>query len=131
MSNIQQTHELKALHTQKEKARAELEVLKTEQREHNRKVNELQEKIKGFDAKIKQLSEKAVKKGEIVVSEHAYLRYFTRVLGFDLEQIKKEIVSPASEAAILNFRNGTFPGSGFKIKVKDNTVVTLLTPEEE
>lgn len=130
MTTVKQSHELKALQTQREKALAELNAAKDEQKDTSKKVNDLLIKVKTLEGRIRGISEKAEANGDIVISEHAYLRYFTRVLGFDLEEVKKEMISPLAEAAIKQFKSGLFPGNGFKLKVKDNKVITLITDDE-
>jgi hypothetical protein len=61
------------------------------------------------------------------VSDHAFMRYFERVMGFDLEMIKQEILS----APILGFiqvlgGSGSFPNDGYNVVLKDNTVVSII-----
>jgi predicted nucleic acid-binding Zn-ribbon protein len=130
-TTVQQAHELKSLQTQKDKAKAELEAAKEEQRDSGRRVNDLTDKLRSIEDRIKKLSEKAAENGEVIVSEHAFLRYFERVLGYDLEDIRKKILNPTAEAAIKQFKSGVFPGQGFKLRVRNNKVVTLLTKEED
>lgn len=63
-----------------------------------------------------------------VISEHAYLRYFERVLGYDLEEISKIILSEK----VINLKDklgnsGEYPNeNGFKVVFKDNRVTTIL-----
>ncbi len=126
MSNIARTQELKSLQSQRDKIRGELEQAKTEQKDWSKKVNDLIDKLNFLDKKIATFAQK-----DVVVSEHAYLRYFTRVLGFDLEEIKMKILTPTAETAIREFLSGVFPnGDGVRLKVKDGVVVTILTKDD-
>lgn len=61
-----------------------------------------------------------------VVSEHALVRYFERVKGYDLEQINKEILTEPVKALIKKLGNGVYPVNGFKIKVQNGCVVTVI-----
>lgn len=122
------THdELKALQSQRDKTRASLELARAEQRDANKKVNDLHSKLTSLERRIKDLTYKAAEVGEIVVTEHAFLRYFERVLGMDLEEIRKKIVTPEIELQIKTLKSGVFPGEGYRLRVKDGAVVTLLT----
>ena len=122
--SVQTTIELKALQTRQDKLQAELKEAKNDLRESEKKVREIQAKLTSVEQQIKQLS---AAEADIIISEHAYLRYFTRVLGFDLEKIKEEILSPKIENAIHTLKSGVFPSEGFKLKVKNKTIVTLIT----
>jgi len=126
---------LKKLQTLETEARTTLETAKEEQRESSRKVNQASETLRGIRAEIRQLT---VGNPTVVVSEHAILRYFERVLGYDLEEIKMQIVPQQSQQQIAHFGGGTFPVNGhpdsghppFKIRVRNNTVVTVLTEDD-
>lgn len=61
------------------------------------------------------------------VSDHAVLRYLERVKGVDIESLKNEILSePVLKMVKTLGGNGKYPNSGFKLVMKDNTVVTIL-----
>ena len=53
------------------------------------------------------------------------LRYFERVLGYDLNEIRGMILSDQTKAFIDQFGSGKIPGQGFRIVVKDRTIVTI------
>lgn len=64
---------------------------------------------------------------EVVVSEHAMLRYCERVYGFNLDEIKAAILTPSVAASIKTFGDGKFPsGTGFTVVVKNRVVVSLM-----
>lgn len=126
-----QTHaELKGLQTQRDKLAGELKAAIQESENAKRLVGDLRQRLQAVESKIKALNEECQNKGEIVVTEHAYLRYFERVLGFDLDQVKKEIVTPELEGLIKNFKTGVFPGKGFSLRVKNGTITTLVGTEK-
>jgi len=65
---------------------------------------------------------------EIIISEHAMLRYIERALGVDLDAMKKEILTEALIAGVAFCRSGKFPiKDGIKAVVKNNVVVTIET----
>jgi seryl-tRNA synthetase len=64
--------------------------------------------------------------GKIVVSEHAMLRYIERILGIDLDELQKKILDEEDAKTIRALGNCTYPKDGFKLKIKDGTVVTVL-----
>lgn len=63
---------------------------------------------------------------ESVVSEHAMIRYFERVAHIDLDAVRKEILTDAAKDMIRQLGNGTYPVNGFKIKVQDGCVTTII-----
>jgi len=62
------------------------------------------------------------------ISEHALLRYFERVKGFDLKEIKCEILSDPVVALVDKLGpSGSFPNSnGYRVVIKNNVVVTII-----
>lgn len=123
---------LKSLQSQAERARAELKEARDSQAEVNQKVTALQAQLRRIEDEIKQLSEGSE---EIVVTEHAYLRYFERVLGYDLNEIRKKLLPQATEEAIKKFGGGSFPveddGHKFKVRVKNRVMISVLGEFEE
>ncbi|MDD2358308.1 MAG: hypothetical protein PHX13_10400 [Thiovulaceae bacterium] len=67
---------------------------------------------------------------ELIVSEHATLRYLERVYKLDLEKLHREIVPASLKKQISSLGNGTYTSEGFRIRVVDNMVVTVLESEE-
>lgn len=63
------------------------------------------------------------------VSDHALVRYFERVLGFDIEIIKRDILSDAflSIWKILEPARARIPFcEGFNVVVQDKIIVTIV-----
>lgn len=126
---------LKKLQTLESEAKEKLNIAKETQREASRQVNDASNELREIKQEIRELT---VGNPTIVVSEHAMLRYFERVLGFDLEEIKAQIIPPQTQKQIEHFQGGTFPVQPpnpseqpeFKVRVKNNTVVTVLTHED-
>lgn len=117
------SQELKGFQTQKTKLEAELKVIENEERLVIEKKKLIKNKIKELNKKIDDLKNNS---SEIIVSEHALLRYVEIKLGIDLEQVKKEILTEKVLEFIKTLGNVTIPTEDFKIKVRDRTIVTLL-----
>lgn len=115
--------------TQKE-LQSQLKTVKSEISEMNTELNRKAKEIrfkKEMAANIQKEIDKYNNPKELVVSEHAYLRYFERVKGFDLEAIKKEILSEKVLSLMEKLGpSGHFPNDGYRVVLKDNTVTTIL-----
>jgi TolA-binding protein len=116
---------LKQLQTQISKIDGEVVALKL-QKENVQRELELKVKTR------KDLEKRATKiqsKKTTRVSEHAMLRYFERVKGFNLEEIEKEILNnKVLEMVDKLGGNGTYPNeNGYRLTMKDSVVVTLTT----
>ncbi len=63
------------------------------------------------------------------VSEHAIVRYFERVKGFDIAAIEREILSdPILKQVQTLGGNGTYPNAnGYSVVMKSHTVTTIVT----
>ena len=90
----------------------------------------LRRELKAVNRQIKHLGEKA----NIVISEHALLRYLERVRGLDMEQLKKEILPQKTQKLIRTFRNcGMTVTNGvgtYQVKVRNGVVTTVFDKEE-
>ena len=104
-------------------------ILKTQRDSLNITIERNLATIKELEEQIHELRNPNIPK----VSEHAIVRYFERVLGFDIETIQDEILTPEILTMMETLgKNGTYPlGEEFRIKVKDNTVVTILPKKYE
>lgn len=100
--------ELKALNLDKENLCIEIDI-------KTKALNDIKNKIK-----------KVEDNSNIMISDHAILRYLERVMGIDIEMIKKEILPEKSKQTIQTLGNGTYPiNNKYKIVVKNNTIVTI------
>lgn len=119
--SVKLAHELKRLQSDKERVESEVKQIKQIISESNKKVNDLNGKKKGIEKKIEALAQK-----DIIVTEHALLRYIERIYGLNLEELKNEILTDESKA-MIKFANGNgkFTLNGVKLIVKNSTVVTV------
>jgi len=77
----------------------------------------------------KEINELKSQEKGIIVSEHAILRYFERVLNFNLEEIRTKILPEWLMGRAKMLGNGTYPNENYKLKVRDSVVVTIITDD--
>lgn len=118
------THQLKHFQTQRNEVEALYKNAKAKMVDAQREMEKYNLQMKNLDASISKLQ------NDIVISEHAYLRYFERVLGYDLEDVKNQIITAEVDQLIRQMGSGTYPTDTHKVRVKDNTVVTVLSLNE-
>lgn len=123
--------ELKRLDTRRHKLRIKLkelsENLKTEVEIVRREAIQTQiYQIEKELHEIKQARKLLYESNNVVVTEHAIVRYFERVLGYDISEIKSHIVPQKTADQIKVCKTGLFPVNNFKLRVKKGTVVTLV-----
>ena len=95
-------------------------VLMAERDMLNERIKQLREKITQEYRNIESLNHH-----EIVVSDHAMLRYIERVMGLDIEQLKREIVTDNVRLGVTLSKTGKFNnGNGSMVIVTDNVVKT-------
>jgi TolA-binding protein len=119
---MKEARKIKGLKSQLKLMEGDAEALKIEvankQREYNAKlksINSIKQEIDKFESNKK-----------IKVSEHAIVRYFERVKGFDMSEVEKEILT--EEVLMLVDQlggTGGYPNKNFKILMKDYTVTTI------
>jgi len=140
------THgDLKRLQTQKHQLALDLKSAKEQKKEAQESVDTLEKRNKELSEKISCLTRRSEK---LVFSEHAILRYFERVLGYDIEEIKRKIVPEKIEEQIKQVGGGLFPvhvegnfpdestgriafrkKCSHKVRVKKNKVITIVTKD--
>jgi predicted RNase H-like nuclease (RuvC/YqgF family) len=117
--------ELKHLNRRVSQGQANLKALTEEKFSIEDKIKRERETVSRLQREIDRLKRRTEK---LVVSEHAILRYVERVMGLDLEEIKKKILPSDLEEKVRIIGNGIFPcGGTHKIKVSEGVVVTILT----
>ena len=62
----------------------------------------------------------------VYVSDHACLRYCERVLGIDIDAIREELANPIIQQAVEIGCDTVILGSGARLKLKGDTVATVL-----
>lgn len=118
--------DLKTLQSKVEKLRQDLKENNREKSNLDRRIKEIKKESADIGKQIHQLKNK-----DVVVSEHAYLRYLERVKGVDMEEVRQAILPDSVKNTVGQLGDGTYPLNGFKIKVKGRTIVTVLTTDNE
>ena len=87
----------------------------------------LQEALRHVYARIVAVEHEA---STIVVSEHALLRYFERILGYDLDALSAALMPPATVDLVTRLGSGTYPvvveGQTVRVRVQDRVATTVL-----
>jgi len=122
---MKEVRQLKQLQSQLKNLMADEAAMKIElankQREYSRKLQAI-EKLKKEIYNIGQQE-------TIKVSEHAIIRYFERVKGYNIEEIEKEILNEDIVSWVGKLGGtGTYPNMGYSVIMKNNTVTTVVTP---
>lgn len=120
------SHLLKQFTTQLSKAQSELAAKQQEIAGKKREIVAKEKLIKELKVKISNLKDDK----NVIVSEHAILRYFERVLGFDLAEIQSKILTDSVQDLIgkLGSNSGQYPvkEGGFSVVLKEKTIVTII-----
>ncbi len=109
----------------------ELSQLKRERCDTSDEYREVKRKIDHQEREIHTLTKKitALKKNNLVVTEHAIVRYLERVEGIDMEAIKERILplDVLKKIRALKGSNATYPcDRGFSIRLQEGAVVTVI-----
>lgn len=121
--SLKESHTLKQLQSRRQKLQVEIENLNAEGKILFHKQQELRNNVKKINMEIAKL-----KTRDIVITEHALLRYFERVLNYDLDKIKNEMLSKDTKAKIMVIGNGQYPiNNEYKIVVKSNSIISVIT----
>ena len=120
--SIKSSQQLKQLQSRAAKLESEIKFLKQEMEEKQGDYHKARLQLKGIKYEIEQLKDK-----DIVVSEHAMLRYLERAMGLNLDDIKQAILTEETKAYVVKLGNGKYPiGNGLRVVVKDNVVVSVV-----
>ena len=124
---IKGKEELKKLNTLQVKLQSEIEAIKIEREILNNKLQNAERNLGKIREEIKKLKEG----NKIIVSEHAMLRYIERVLGIDLKEIERRILTDEVKEQYKIVGNGRFPiNDEFRALIRDNIVVTITGVEK-
>lgn len=120
---IKDVRKIKMLQSQLAALQGEAEALKIEisskQKEYGHK--------KDIINKLKQQIDNLSKDKNVKISEHAIIRYFERVKGYDIEQVEKEIINEDVMKMVDTLGgNGRYPNKDFSVVMKDFTVTTIV-----
>jgi len=111
--------ELKQLQVRKTKLKQQLDTARVDKQNDCNLFEKIKNQIKNIEQEIKILKLK-----DLVVSEHALVRYLERIHGIDMIQIKEKILSPLVRSA-MSQGNGQVKGA-YTVVFKDRVVVTII-----
>lgn len=118
------SNDLKSLQVRKTKLEREIKELEREKNEVCQRLNEKKKQLSNVNSSVKRLQ------SNVVITEHILLRYLERVKGINMEEIKKEILDDELKKQILTLGSGKFRRNGFRLIVKNNSIVTVEKEEE-
>lgn len=75
---------------------------------------------------------KGTSKGPIlIVLDHAIVRYYERVVGLNIREVEKEILTDQLREQHRKLGDGVYPiGNKFRVVIKHNEIVTVLPLED-
>ena len=121
------TTQIKSLASQIEKSKLDISAKESQLKLIQEELRVKHSHLQKLQEEIDQLKSSS---NELIISEHAILRYLERVYKLDLEKIRSEIVPDTLKATIENLGNGEYhTQEGYSLKVHDNVVVTILDEE--
>lgn len=116
-------HLLKGLESQLHKAESEVALCKVELLSKQKEYDTLRMNLNSIKEKISKLTSNT----EIIISEHALLRYIERVLNIDIEEISNSILTDQFKTLVYTLGDGKIPlNNDFTAIVKDNVVTTII-----
>lgn len=113
---------LKQLYTEKKVLKKELEDLSMQKNIIARDEAIKLQKLHQIERKLLRASD-----GEIIITEHALLRYMERVKYLDIEELKKAVLPDETRKLVEKFGSGKFPAGTHQVVVRDKIIVTINT----
>lgn|SRR4030066_1011031 len=116
--------DIKWLNSQIKNSKNKLNGLNYQKELLQQEIDKIEKAILDLENKLEQLQK------EPQLSEHAIIRYLERVLGFDLESLKKQILTPEVIDQINTLKNGKIIRNEFIYCFKNKTIITVLKEEK-
>jgi predicted transcriptional regulator len=105
------------------KTQLEIDDLKAQQRSIGESMNKQLSRLQKYEEELQSLKQRSK---EIIVSEHAILRYLERVYKLDITKLYEEIVTEELKHNYAKLGNGSYSIDGCMVKIVDNVIVTVL-----
>jgi hypothetical protein len=113
-------HDLKRLKTARHSLLTEIAEIEGVIATNKRLLTEKRGELEDIENKVKRATR------NLVITEHAQLRYIERVMGVDLGEVNSKITPPGLIDKVQELGNGKFPiGDGARAVIRDNTIVTI------
>ena len=123
------THELKSLQGRRDKMRQVISICESEVRDKHKELSqknkELNDKRKQLNLILKNIKDIEDRRKDVVISEHAILRYLERVKGFNLEDIKNEMLDVTTKDTLKVLPVNKIKCAGYNLIVKNNVITTV------
>ena len=120
---IKETRILKKLQSQLSEMLGDAEAIKIEVANKQREYDHKLQAIKRLKEEILKFDEKKI----LRVSEHAIVRYFERVKGFNIGEIEEEILSDEVKRLVeVLGGSGSYPNKDYSVVMKNYTVTTIV-----
>jgi len=104
----------------------ELEIVKKQKAGVDSKVKKALNEQKELQNRIDNINKfLASTKQSIEMSQHAWLRYFERVLGYNLREIEREIISKEICDRHYKLGDGIYQKGNFNLVIQNKKVVTI------
>jgi len=112
---------LKHLQVRKSQLEIELKELRDRSKELDKKITDINTSLNRVNKEMNDLHEQ-----QPTISEHAILRYAERVLGIDIDKIKKDLLTDENVKIINQLRNCKLPiGNKYKVVVRNKVIITV------
>lgn len=123
---MKQISQIKHLQVSITKLQGEIANLTYDAKRINEDIGSKKAQIQSIQERLTHLQKES---GDVMLSEHAIIRYLQRVYRLDLEKLSSEILTKELKSTILSLGNGTYAQGEYRVKVIDNTIVTILEAE--
>jgi len=105
------------------KIKLEIDDLKTQQRSISESMNKKLSMLQKYEEDVQSIKERAK---DLILSEHAILRYLERVYKLDTNKLYEEIVTQELKHNYERLGNGSYSVQDCMVKIVDNVIVTVL-----
>ena len=105
------------------KIKLEIDDLKTQQRSIGESMNKKLSMMQKYEEELQTIKERAK---DLILSEHAILRYLERVYKLDTNKLYEEIVTQELKHNYARLGNGSYSVQDCMVKIVDNVIVTIL-----
>ena len=105
------------------KIKLEIDDLKTQQRSIGESMNKKLSMMHKYEEELQSIKERAK---DLILSEHAILRYLERVYKLDTNKLYEEIVTQELKHNYERLGNGSYSVQDCMVKIVDNVIVTVL-----
>ncbi len=118
------SQQIRQLESEKSDIEVEIDGIHRSIDERNKRAAELRLRLRDVD---KEISDIRKSQEDIVVTDHAFLRYLERAMGIEVDELKEQMVPDNVEITMKRMGSGKYPlGNGLHAVVKGNTIVTVV-----